>query len=222
MATNRSAAEALCLTYIKKISPNSKNDQIYKDLFASMSNEEFDRFIADLESGKRFLSIIEPNMAGTGLSVENNLKVAEELGHEFFQRLWIDGKEGEPAYLTPIKYLVVDLPLRRASQLLIKKIKVPEHNRVVDTLSGQPTGESKGAKISYPEVQVCGAMGLENSMIELMKYRGGDVKGNKAYNAMLSKMGTTNLKTLSQYASGVESTKTMRTFLNAMHLRSSL
>ena len=113
-------------------------------------------FIADLESGKRFLTIIEPNGLDTGLSVENNLKIAEELGHKFFQRLWIEGKEGEPAYLTPIEYLVVDLPIRRASQLLIKKIKVPEHNRVVDVLSGQPTGESKGAKISYPELQVCG------------------------------------------------------------------
>lgn len=222
MATNRAAAEALILKYIKKISPRSTNDQIYKDLFASMNNTQFAEFIADLESGKRFLAIVNPNMMDTGLSVENNLKIAEELGHKFFQRLWIDGKEGEPAYLSPIEYLVVDLPLRRASQLLIKKIKVPEHNRVVDTLSGQPTGESKGAKISYPELQVCAAMGLENSMVELMKYRGGDTRGNKAYNAMLSKMGTTNLKTLSNYSSGVESITTLKTFLNAAHLRSTL
>jgi len=222
MAGNRQAAEAIIIKYIKKLSPRSNNDQLYKDLFASMSNAQFDQFMQDLESGKRFLSIIEPNGVDTGLSVENNMKIAEELGHNFFQRLWVQGKEGEPDHLTPIPYLVVDLPVRRASQLLIKKIRVPEHNKVVDVLSGQPTGDSKGAKISYPELQVCSAMGLENSMVELMKYRGGDVNGNKAYNAMLSKLGTTNIKTLGNYASGVESTKTLRTLLNSMMLRSTL
>jgi len=222
MAGNRAKAEAIILKYIKRLSPKSSNDSLYKELFANMSDKDFEAFISDLESGKRFLSIIEPNGLNTGLSVENNLAIAEEIGHKFFQKLWIEGKEDEPAYLTPIEYLVVDLPVRRASQLLIKKIKVPEHNRIVDTLSGQPTGESKGAKISYPELQVCAAMGLENSMVELMKYRGGDLKGNKAYNAMLSQLGTTNLTTLSNYSSGVESTATLKTFLNCMHLSNSL
>ena len=41
MATNRAAAEALCLKYIKKISPRSKNEELYKEFFAAMSNEEF-------------------------------------------------------------------------------------------------------------------------------------------------------------------------------------
>lgn len=223
MATGkRSKAEQVILTYIKKLAPKINNDQLYKELFAHMTDAQFDEFIGGLESGRVHLSVVVPNMVDTGLSVENNFKIAKELGHEFFQHLWIDGKDGEPAYLTPIPYLVVDLPARRASQLQIKKIKVPEHNRVVDTLTGQPTGDSKGAKISYPELQVCVAMGLENTMVEFMKYRGGDVKGNKAYNAMLSKLGTANLKTLSQYASGVESTNTLRTFINCCMLKTTL
>ena len=133
-----------------------------------------------------------------------------------------EGKGDVPTHLTPIEYLVVDLPLRRASQLLIKKIKVPDHSNVIDALTGQPTGESKGATLSHPELQVCAAMGLEDSMVELMKYRGGDNKGIVALNGMLSKYGTANLKTLSNYASGVESTKTLKTFLTCMHLKSTL
>lgn len=222
MATNRPKAEAFILKYINKIAPDGRNVDIYKKLFASMSDKDFDKFMTDIESGDKFLVVISPNFDSTGVTTENNLKVAEELGHNFFQKLWIEGKDGLPTYLTPIEYLVVDLPLRRASQLLIKKISVPDHNRVVDTLTNQPTGDSKGAGFSYPEVQVCAAMGLDNSLIELMKYRGGDAKGGTAFNMMISKYGVANLSNLKQYASGVESTKTLKTFLTACHLKSTL
>lgn len=222
MPGNRKRAETFIYEYIEKLLPKSGNVNIYKKLFASMSDEQFDSFIKDLESGKQILSIIAPNLAEFKLSTERNLAIAEELGHNFFEHIWIEGKDDIPTYLTPITYMVVDLPLRRASQILIKKISVPDDMKTVDTLTGQPTGESKGARISYPELQVCGAMGLENTMVELMKYRGGDNKGNVAYNAMISKYGSANLKTLSNYTSGVESTKTLKTFLTCMHIRSTL
>jgi hypothetical protein len=218
----RSKAESFILKYIDKIAPGGENKNIYEKFFSSMSDKEFENFIEDLESGKRFLTITAPNFSKVKLNVENNLKIAEELDHEFFQRLWIEGDEDTPTYLSPIKYLVVDLPVRRASQLLTKKISVPDHNKVIDAMTGQPTGESKGAKISYPELQVAAAMGLDNCMVELMKYRGGDSKGGAALNGMISKYGTASLGTLSQYSSGVESTKTLKTFLTCLHLKATL
>lgn len=222
MPGKRSEAQTFILKYISKITRSEENVEIYKKLFAAMSDEDFDVFMNDLESGKKFLVLIMPNFSKVSIDVENNLAVAKELGHDFFQKVWIEGKEDTPTYLTPIPYMVVDLPVRRASQLLIKKISVPKHNKVIDSLTGQPTGESKGAKISYPELQVAAAMGLDNCMIELMKYRGGDAKGGAALNGMISRHGRANLKTLSQFSSGVESTNTLRTFLNSAHLRSTL
>lgn len=222
MADNRKAAEEFIIKYIGKITPNTENANIYKSIFAVMSDVDFKKFIDDIKTGKRFLSVIMPNFAKNQISVENNLKIADELGHDFFQRIWIEGNEDTPTYLTPNKYMIVDLPVRRASQLLIKKISIPKHNKVIDSLTGQPTGESKGAKISYPELQICAAMGLDNCMIELMKYRGGDARGGAALNAMISSYGRADLDTLSNYASGVESTNTLKTFLSAMHLKSTL
>lgn len=219
---NRKAAEDFIIKFIKKLIPKSDNAKIYIDLFAGMSDKKFDEFIKDLETGNKFLPIIMPNFSDTGLSVENNLKVAEELDYDFFQKLWIEGSGDIPTYLTPIKYLVVDLPLRRASQMLTKKISVPPDNKVIDAMTGQPTGESKGAKMSYPEIQLCTAMGLEKSMVELLKYRGGDNKGHAALNNLISKTGSVNQSTLSHFASGVESTKTLKTYLTAAHLKSTL
>lgn len=222
MNSNRSKTEAFILKYIDKLAPGSANKAMYVDMFANMTDKLFDEFMSDIETGKKFLILIIPNFSKNDISVERNFNIADELKHDFFQKLWIEGDDDTPTYLTPIKYLVVDLPLRRASQLLIKKISVPDHNKIIDAMTGQPTGESKGAKISYPELQVAAAMNLENSMIELMKYRGGDAKGGAALNGMISRYGSANLKTLSQFASGVESTKTFKTYLTGMHLRSSL
>jgi len=222
MPKNRAATESFILKYIDKLAPGGENVELYKKLFSSMTDKDFEQFISDLETGKQILTVVAPNFNKIKLSVENNLKIAEELGYNFFQKIWFGAKDGVPAYLSPIEYLVIDLPLRRASQMLIKKISVPEHNKVIDALTGQPTGASKGARISYPELQVCAAMGLENSMVELMKYRGGDAKGGAALNGMISKYGKANQSVLAQYASGVESTKSLKTFLTAIHLKSTL
>lgn len=222
MAKNRKAAEAFICKYISLIAPGSHNVNIYKNLFAAMSDKDFDQFMTDLETGDKFLVVIVPNFSKERPSVERNLAIAKELGHDFFQSLWIEGKGGVPSYLTPVKYLVVDLPVRRASQVLTKKISVPDNMKVVDTLTGQPTGDSQGAKISYPELQICAAMGLEKSMLELMKYRGGDVRGHAALRASLSNYGRAQLNNLQQFSSGVESKKLVNSFLTSAMLKTNL
>lgn len=220
--SNRSIAQDFILKYIDKILPGSENRKYYIELFATMDDNSFAQFMDDLESGKKTLAIIAPNFGKESLSTERNLAIAKELGHQFFQRIWIEGDENTPTYLTPIPYLVIDLPLRRQAQLLVKKISIPEDNKSVDDFTGQPTGKSKGARVSYPELQVLAAMGLDNSLVELLKYRGGDVKGFDAMNDAISKQGGVSLKAIEKFTSGVESTRVLSTYLKAMHLKSTL
>lgn len=223
MAGNRAKAEAICLKLISKIIQGEpKNIAQYKAKFAAMNDKQFEEWIKKLESEEEFLTIEAPNFGKHEITVENNFKIAEEIGHKFFQKVWIQGKGDTPDYLTPIEYLICDIPGRRPSQLLNKKTSVPKHNKVIDALTGQPTGESKGAKLSYPEIQVLTAMGMESSVIELAKYRGGDARGRAALSGLISKHGQARQETLQQYASGVESTVTLKTFLTAAHLRNNL
>lgn len=219
--SNRKAAENFILKYIDKLLPGSQNTTIYKDLFKSMSDQDFDEFMTKIETNQIRLAIIVPNFGKESLNVERNFSIAKELGHNFFQRLWI-GIDEYKKYLTPIPYLVVDLPLRRQAQLLVKKISIPEDNNSVDDLTGQPTGKSKGSKISYPELQVLAAMGYDNSISELIKYRGGDTKGFHAMNTVISRTGKVSLKQIEPYAGGVESTRTLYSILTGMHLKNNV
>ena len=78
------------------------------------------------------------------------------------------------------------------------------------------------SRITYPETQLLVALGLDASLVELLKYRGGDIRGFTAMNGMIAKYGHANLATLKPYASGVESTNTLSSYLKAMHLKNNL
>lgn len=219
---NRAKAEAVILQNIEKLLPGSDNVRLYKELFASMDDKQFDDFMKGIEEGTVRLAIIAPNMGAQKLDVKRNLDLAKELGHNFFERIWMYPKDGSAPYLTPIPYLVVQLPLRRQAQLLVKKISIPQDNRSVDHLSGQPTGSSKGSKISYPELQILASQGLDQSIVEMIKYRGGDLQGFNAMNNSIAKTGGVSLQAIESLGTKVKSTQTLSTILTAMHYRNSL
>lgn len=220
--SKRQQTEAFILEYIQKLIPGEENTQLYQSLFASMDDAQFAQFIQDLQTHKTKLTVLAPNFGKNRLDLKRNFQLAKELNHNFFQRIWIPAKDGNRSYLSPIPYLIVDLPLRRQAQLLSKKISIPEDNNSVDDFTGQPTGKSKGSKVSYPEIQVMAAMGLDQCLTEFLKYRGGDEKGFNAMNTTIDRTGTVSLKQIAPYASGVKSTHTLKMLLRGLHLSSTL
>lgn len=221
MAGNRKAATASILADVEEILPGSENTQLWETRLKAMSDKEFDTFMDGLEKGTTLLSVIVPNFGKSKINVGRNLKLGEKWGHPFFEHLWMPGLDGT-YYLTPKKYLVYDLPLRRQAQHQIKKTSIPEDNKSVDVLTGQPTGKSKGSKVSYPELQVASALGLDKSIMELIRDRGGDTGSFHAMNAIISKTGTVSQEELAPYATGVESTKTLGIILTSAHLSNTL
>lgn len=220
---NRAEATKFAVAMLAKTTPGTKNSEDWAKRFAAMSDREFDTLMHELMEGRTNLFVTMPTFQKEG-SVETRtlMSVGKELGHDFFQRIWVESDDHQSSYLSPVPYLVVDIPVRRVSQTLTKKMSVPDNSRVIDTLTGQPTGESKGAKISWPELQLTSAMGLDKTLVELVKYRGGDIRGYVALSGMLSKFGTANIDSLSAYASGVESLKTLKTILTCCHLKNTL
>ena len=216
----RKQAEEHVLKFIAKIAPGDENITLYRNMFKRMSNVEFDDWVKALGSEKTSLQIIAPNDGNVKLSVENNMKVAKELGFNFFQHIIVKGKEKN--IKLPVKHMVIRLPFRRTAQLVSKKIAIPSDDKHIDLTTGQVTGDSKASKITMPEIQILTAMGVKDSIIELIKYRGGDTGGRVAMNALLTKQGSVSQKILEQYASGVSSTDVLHRFLVSLHYKSNL
>lgn len=219
MAKNREAFTAHVLKLLEAIAPGNTDTARWKSYLEGLNSKAFDEFVNACRTGEKYLTLTVPNFSKVKLSLERNFAVADKFKIKLFHRVWEEGGEDTPTFLSPYEYLVCKVPVRLASQRLAKKASIPKTQRIINTLTGQPTGDSKGASISYPELRLCVAMGLENTMVELMKYRGGDVRGGAALNASLMKTGRANLKTLSHFASGVESTNTLRTYLTGAMLR---
>lgn len=219
---NRKAATKELLKYIDKILPGGDNVKLYEEQLGKLTDAEFDAYMAKLESGEETLFLVAPNLAKNRLSVERNLEIAKELNHNFFERLWLTDPHTGTTYLTPIPYLVVDLPLRRQAQLLNKKITIPDNNDHIDEMTGQPTGPSKGSKLSFPELQTLYAQGLDRTIEELIKFRGGDTEAFRQMNAEMINKGSVSLDALATNGTRVKSTETLSILLKSMHLDNNL
>lgn len=222
MTPKRKKAQDYILQYIGEIVSGKENIELYENLFKSMNDKEFDNFMKRLRDGEIHLSIVCPNDGKTRVTVENNLKVAKKLGHEFFQRVKITNHPDYPDHMLPNKVLTMWISIRRAQQLLTKKISIPEHNLVRDQLTGQVAGDSRSAKFSYPEQQIALTHGLEKTAEEFVKIRGGDLGASKAMNDYLFKDGEVSQKQIDVWSTSVRSTKTLKQYFNGMHIKSTL
>lgn len=219
---NRKAATAECLRWINELVPNGQVVEDMETVLNELSDEEFDQYMELLESGEEIISIAVPNLGKDKLELERLLDVGTQLGHSFFERLWLtDAKTGVTS-LTPEAYLVVDLPLRRQQQLLAKKVSIPDHNRQIDELTGQPVGDSKGAALSGPELQILRSQGLDRPVLEMIKARGGDEKARRILYRQIHESGSASLEDVMQAGTRVKSTETLSTLLTAMHLKNNL
>lgn len=220
--TPRQEFEAWWLDFIGRFTDDDFNVKRYQARFARWSDAEFDAWVTACERGECFPDIVVPNFSKSTLTVERNFEIADWLGHSFHERLWLDEGNDIPPYLSNPSYLVMDLPLRRQAQHLVKKISIPKHNRSIDEFSGQVTGASKGSKLSYPETQILAAKQLDWVITESLKYRGGDLKGFNVMNSMIAKTGSVSLDAIEPYSGVVRSTETLATLLTMMHIDNTL
>lgn len=233
MATNKQRREkfmAVFLPLIEKLAPGSKNRETYEKELAALSDAQFEEMVVDIESGMGFnavqggliLPVYMPNLNTTKISVKRNIALAKELGHDFFQRIWITDPHTNQRYLTPRRYMTLLWSVRRQAQTLEGKQSIPTDTTVIDDLTGQPTGESKGSALTYPELQVLHARGLQNTIIEALKVRGGDLKALNQFERDIIETGGSSLQPILAADTKVKSTQTLDSLLRGMHLKSNL
>lgn len=219
----RELAEKEILYFIERILPGGENVKIYQELFARTSDIEFDDWMNRLANGEEILSIFNPNFHGTAMSLTRNIEVGEELGCSLFQHLYLTDQDTGMVRKTPAKYMVGIVPFRRQAQTLESKMSVPDNDNVVDQLTGQATGVSKGSRMSYPEIQVNLSKGLDKMLLELVKFRAGDAKSYAAMNKSIYETGSVSLDSImANTPSTVKATESLSVILKAMHISNNM
>ncbi|MNM44297.1 hypothetical protein D3C81_551900 [compost metagenome] len=219
----RKLAEQELLYFIQALIPDDENTKIYEELFQRTSDEEFDDWMERLANGEEILAIFKANLIGGKLNLTNNIAVAEELGFSLFQHLYLTDQDTGMLRKTPAKYMVGIVPFRRQAQTLESKMSVPGNDDVVDQLTGQATGVSKGSRMSYPEIQVNLSKGLDKMLLELVKFRAGDAKSYAAMNKSIFETGSVSLDSImANIPSAVKATESLSVILTAMHIQNNL
>ena len=218
MAGNRKAAEAVILHWIAKIDPSGANNELMQQQFARMNDEQFNEWMETIRRKEDTIAMVAPNLdKGRRMSTANNLAVAPEMGVEFFQQVWKTDPHTGEQWLTPIKYLVCHVPVRRQIQTRENKMAVPKDNSKVDESTGQVTGDSGKSSISSPEMLVLVSSGLYKTVEEFMKVRGGDETALRFSDLSILNTGGVSLNQIGKLGTRAKSTSTFATFLRGMH-----
>jgi hypothetical protein len=214
---NRKKAEALCLSLLEELEGGTENVEVYKAFFKTLSDKEFKVWIDALDAGEEVLAFYTPNGRGRVLSVDRAIKLGEKLGVKFFERLWLTDPVTGERTLTPNAYSILDVTVRRQNQHLVKGISTAEHDRTVDNLTGQVTGVSKSAKLSLPELLQLQAKGMDSSILEMIKVRGGDEKAARYMKESVAQSGSFSVEGSKQLGSKPTITKALRALLLSVH-----
>lgn len=219
MANDRKAAEAVALAWVKDVDTTGRSYEYLKERFSKMTNAQFEKWIEAMEEGIDYLSVISENMGaeGSGLTIENNLKVAEKRGVPMFERIWVVHPRTKLRYLTNLPYPIQLLPIKRQIETIENKRAIPSAtSKKRDEMTGQLM--SAEMSLSLPETQILYAMGLESVIVESMKYRGGDIEGGDEFDRRLLETGEVSINNLLETDTEVRSTSTLHVMWEGMHL----
>lgn len=188
MTDKRKKATAFILKHIQGLEPSGTNTKRYEKFFGEMSDAQFDKYMKDLRDKKVKLTLYTPNMK-IFLKMEDLKQVAQALGVKLFERLSIKDTITGKRFLTKHEYLILRLPVRRTRQFLMHKLSVPDSDKRLDVLTGQVTKPDKASAFSFVEAQLLASRGLDNTLLEFMKVRGGDVRAFAAFKQQLEESG---------------------------------
>lgn len=214
----RKDAEKVILEWMDDIDQSGVNTKRWQEKFKSMSDDDFKVFVDKLRKKEDYVSVVAPNFKNTGITLANNFKIAKKRGVKLFQRLWIIDPVTKRKYLSHDEYPVFHLPVRRQIQMARSKMSYAKDNSKMDALTGQASGISDGAAISYPEILVLYSRGLEKTIEELTYMRGGNQGAFRASNAIIKNSGRVSLSEVEQHSTGVKSTQVLNIYLKAAHI----
>lgn len=209
----RKKIEANTIKWLDKVDLSGLNSKMYRAIFKTMTDKTLEKLI------RSPLPIYEP--AGSDVKIDHvrNIEIARELGYEFRQQLWLTDEKTGQVQLTNYKHFVLEVPVRRQSQLINKKMSVAEHGRNIDHTTGQTVGkQSKSSGFSFPQTFVMYTKGYDETLKELIKARGGDLEHWRNVERNLKETGESTLNTPGSEHSTTKSVQTLSALLKAMHV----
>lgn len=221
LSLKRKQVQDFVLDIIATQDPSGYNTKVYEDFFAGLSDEAFDQWMKTLRDNPNAkMTLLVPPFKVV-ISIENSFKTAKKLGVEVLERLKLWDPVSKRYTVTPEKYFILKLPVRRLKQYLMDGLSVPDSDKRLNPLTDQVVKPDKGSAISFPQAQMIAEKGLTTVLHEMMTIRGGDLQAYAKLKSEIEETGDSDTSVM-QGTAGVKSATTLRAFLNAMHLSTNI
>jgi hypothetical protein len=208
--------------YVDKLDKSGTNGRRYRDRLSKMSLKEFDSFMNDLRTGEEQLYINTPNMdSDYDMDFYELVGVGEELGVFIFERIYFTDQTTGRMFLSNQEYMILKLPVRRVRQYIAGKMGLPEGDTKINPMTGQVTGEDKGASHTYVEMQSQASKEQYDTLFEFTKVRGGDPDAYAEFKRQLENTGTASAGSVGR-TTRAKSSIALGSYLAAAHIDSNV
>lgn len=186
MTPERKKAEALIYSYMDAVDKTKRNGDYYRELFASMSDAQFKKFISK-QFPYKFQPkpfVIEPTMQ----DVVDGLNVLHvPLLERVFLPYQYKNSKGEPICTQPC--LVIYVPDKKMKQFITKKNAMSTNISERDMKTGLLVNVDKNGKISDREFECLAIMGLDNTIEEFSRTRADSMDAKDTAYSVISTVG---------------------------------
>jgi hypothetical protein len=221
MNPRRKAAEDFVFDLMNRQDPSGYNTNYYRKMFEGMDDETFTKWMTQMRDNPHAKLILYTIPLKVEIDVQASLNTAKFLGIEVFERLRIWDPVEQRHVLTPERYIILRMYVRRLKQYLMDGLSVPDSDRRLNPLTNQVVGVDKASAFSYPQAQMIAEKGLNKTLHEIMTIRGGNIEAYAKMKGQIEENGEASTDVIDD-TSGVQSAQTLRTFLEGMHLVTNL
>jgi hypothetical protein len=207
---------------LDELYPNTGNGDAFKRMISNLSDKELDDLMRRYRAGVDSPIAVIPNLSKQIVTSRHLKTVAKRWGISLWNPLRLTDPDTGKVFQTPHKYMVLKLQVCRLVQMQEIKRGIPSSNRIVDELTNQVTGASKGAAFSMPEAANTLARGNINLVTELVGPRGGDEAANRALEYEIATTGSGSLEAAMARGQGAKATKVMAAYIRTQQLDTDL
>lgn len=215
----RQEIETLVISAMDILDKSKTNSDYYKDLFARMSDAQFDKFIA-----KRFPfkfhykpSIVEPTMDEVSKALHH---IGVPLMEKIYEPNVYVNKDGIP--VNTKEALVVYIHHKPVQQFITKKNKWSMDTSNRDMKTGRLVGADKGAVTSDREFESMAVQGMDSTMKEFYTIKADSMNAKNLANNIIGTTGMLRLEDVPVDRDDSLSKNLMNVYMLGAHINSNL